>query len=276
MVGAVIRHRRGWQMRTGNLAGCGTPKERDFMTRLILACLFLLGMMGTATGMASARQTGTDVDIAAISETVLAADPEGLAARLETPPDDAVLPEGFINPPSGVSENAEIIEEFTGVVGGINNIEGAISNVSHAFETDPAIVPGLFSTGIITYVVTDAAIDAGVVDVYEMNAQQRVGTATPASGAESGATPSAVAPDSSVQRIDINGTEAILVTVGVDLGGVSAILQNVAVPIGNTLVIGTVLVADQGEVDQEQVLAFAEELTLAGAEHLGTVAQGVQ
>ncbi|MDQ3653497.1 MAG: hypothetical protein M3457_00260, partial [Chloroflexota bacterium] len=241
------------------------------MTRLILACLFLLGMMGTVTGMASARQTETNVDIAAISETVLEAGPEALAAGLETPPDDAILPEGFINPPSGVSENAEIIEQFTGVVGGINNIEGATSNVSHAFETDPAIVPGLFSTGIITYVVTDAAIDAGVVDEYEMNALQRVGTATPASGAESGATPSAVAPESSVQRIDINGTEAVLATVNIGLGGVSAILQNVAVPVGNTLVIGTVLVADQGEVDREQVLAFAEALTLAGVEHLGTV-----
>ncbi len=40
------------------------------------------------------------------------------------------------------------------------------------------------------------------------------------------------------------------------------------------MAIGTVLIADQDAVDQEEVRGFAEALTLAGVEHIGTVAEG--
>lgn len=241
------------------------------MSRLILVCAFLLGMLFTASGVATAQETGTDVDIAAIGETVLAGDPESIVAGLEVLPDDADLPEGFINPPSGVSENADIVEEFTGAIG---QMDGSIGTVNHAFDTDPAIVPGIISSGIVTYIVTDEEITAEDLDEFEEGASQGLTGATPEAGS-SAATPG-ITSEGNVQRIDLGGTEAVLLTVGVELGGVNAVVQIIAVPVGNSMVIGTVLVADQGEIDQDLVLGFAEALTLTGVEHLGTVAAGTQ
>lgn len=239
------------------------------MSRLILACAFLFGMMLTATGAATAQETISDVDVAAIGETVLAADPEALATGLETPPDDAALPEGFINPPSGVPANAEIIDQFTGEVG---EIEGSIATVNQGFDTDPEIVPGLISAGILTYIVADQEITPEALDDFEEGARESFSGDM---NADDSGTPAAIAPEGSVERIDLAGGEAVVITVGVAQGGVDVVVQIVAVPVGNTMVIGTVVVADQGEVDRDVVLGYAEELSLAGATHLGTVAEGV-
>ena len=94
-------------------------------------------MLG-ATGAATAQGADTDVDIAAVGEAVLAAEPDAFATRLETPPDDALLPEGFLNPPSGKVESAEIIEQFTGAIG---EIEGSVATINHGFDTDPDLLP---------------------------------------------------------------------------------------------------------------------------------------
>lgn len=241
------------------------------MSRLFLVLVFLMGMMLGASGAASAQETAIDIDIAATGEIVLAADPDALATALETPPDDSLLPEGFMNPPSGEPENAEIIEQFTGAIG---DIEGTVATVNHGFDTDSAVVPGLISAGIMTYIVTDAEITAEDLDEFEEGASEGLDTGTPEAATE--ATPAGLSPQGAVKRIDIGGAEAIVITVSVEQGGVSVSVQIAAVPVGNTMVIGTVLIADQGEVDQEQVLGFAEALTLAGVDHLDTVAEGAQ
>jgi len=242
------------------------------MSRLILVCTFLFGMMLPSSGVVTAQETATDVDVAAIGESVLQVDPNSLLIGLETPPDDANLPEGFINPPSGIPQNADLVEEFAG---GFGDVEGAIGSIIQGFDTDPAIVPGLISSGILTYFVTEETIGPEALDRFEEGVSQGLDSAeaTPVGG-----TPAAGGPASevNVQRIDIGGTEAVVLTVGVELGAVAAVVQVVAVPVGNTLVVGTVVVVDQGEVDQEQVLSLAEALTLAGVEHIGTVAESAQ
>lgn len=255
-----------------------TFMEGDSMSRLLIASVFLMGMMISATGAATAQETGTDVDVAATGEAVLAADPDALVTGLETPPDDALLPEGFMKPASGVSENAEIAEQLAGTILDVANLDGVLSNVSYGFDTDPSTVPGLLSAGVIAYIVTDTEITAEDFDSYEDRAGQGLEGGTPEAEAEaaSKATPTTPPSEANVQRIDFGGGEAVVVTVGVELGAVNAVVQIVAVPVGNTMVIGTVLIADQGEVDQEQVLGFAEALTLAGVEHIGTVAEGAQ
>jgi len=246
------------------------------MSRLFLVCTFLFGMMLASSGVVTAQETATDVDIAAIGESVLAADPELMVTGLESPPDDASIPEGFINPPSGVAANAEIVDPLTGT---FENFEGAIGNVSHGFDTDPTVVPGLISSGILTYIVTDGPIDENALNQIEEQLGQGLNAATPAAEATSeGATPSASGPttEGQVERVEVGGADAIVTSVSAELGAVNGTIQIVAVPVGNTLVIGTVVVADQGEVDPEQVLGFAEALTLAGVEHIGTVAEGAQ
>lgn len=224
-----------------------------------------------ATGAATAQGTDTDVDIAAVGEAVLAAEPDAFATRLETPPDDALLPEGFLNPPSGEAENAEIIEQFAGAIG---EIEGSVATINHGFDTDPDVVTGLISAGILTYIVTEDEITADDLDNYEAGASEGLAAGTPEAGSE--ATPMGLVPQGSVERIDIGGAEAVVLTVGIEQGGITILVQVVAVPVGNTMAIGTVLIADQDAVDQEEVRGFAEALTLAGVEHIGTVAEGAQ
>ncbi len=246
------------------------------MSRILLVLSLLAGMMLSAASVASAQDTATDVDVAAIAETVLGVDPAALVTGLETPPDNAELPEGFINPPSGVAENADLAERLTGAIG---DIDGAIGNVYHAFDTNPEVVPGLLNSGILSYIVTDEEITAEVLDEFEDDASQGLDPATPAADAPTdGATPAATGPTSegTVERFELGGAEAVIIEAGVQLGGINAVVQIVAVPVGNTMVIGTVMVADQGEVDADAVRTFAEDLTLAGVSHLGTVAEGAQ
>jgi len=226
--------------------------------RLLLVLTFLLGAVLSTSGMIAAQET--DIDIAAVSEVVLAADPDAVAAGLETPPDDADLPEGFFNPPSGTPENAEIAEALVLPVG---ELDGAVASINHAFDVDPDVVPGLISAGYINFVVAEEEITDDELDDFEEGA---------ASSFEEDTTGVA----GSVSRIDLGGVEAVAITVVTEEAGISAVVHLVAVPVGHTLVIGTALVADQGTVDPDDVLPFAEALTLAGVAYLETVAEDAQ
>jgi hypothetical protein len=226
----------------------------------------LFGLVLTSASAVAAQSTpttgdaspvATDVDIAAISEAVLEADPETLVEALATPPDDSDLPEGFLNPASGTPENADLVDAFTSEIA---EIEGTVGNVNQAFDTDPSVVPGLISAGVLTYIVTDEEITSDDLDDFE-------------EGAGGGFEGEAAGSEGSVDRITVGDTDAVLITVSTEESGVTAVVQIVALPVGNTMVIGTVVVADQGEVLPDDVLPFAEELTLAGASHLGTVAE---
>lgn len=228
--------------------------------------------MLSVAGVATAQETATDVDVASIAETAIAADPAALVTGLETPPDDAELPEGFINPSSDGSVSAEVVEQLRGTTEALVDLDDMIGNVSHGFDTDPEIVPGLFSAGVITYIVADREITSEDLDLLEERARQDVDGGTPVA---SSSTPE-VDSEGSVQRIELGGSDAVSLTVAANLGVVNGVVQIVVVPVGNTMVVGTVLVADQGEVDADMVLPYAENLTLAGVSHLGTVAEGAQ
>lgn len=241
--------------------------------RMLLVLTFVLGALLSVVGAAAAQDPAPEIDIAAIGDVVLGTDPEALAVALETPPEDAGLPEGFVNPPSGTPEYAELVEEFAG---GIGEIEGAIGSTSHGFNTDPAVVPGLISTGIITYIVAEEEITAEDLDDFEEGASERPERATPAAVAEvDGATP-ALETDIAVERFELGGAEAVVITFSVELGATSAVVQIVAVPVGNTMVMGSAVVADLGPVDAGEVQEFAEALTLAGVAHLAAVAEVTQ
>lgn len=229
------------------------------MSRLLIVLTLLFGVTLSASG-AAAQDTATDVDIAAIGEVVLEADPDALAEGLQTPPDDADLPEGFINPPSGTPENAELAEAL---VLPVDDMEGAVASVNHAFDVEAGALPGLINAGYLNYVISEDEINGDDLDDFE-------------EGAAGGLEGSAEGIEGTVDRIDIGGVEAVTITVVTEQEGVSAVVQMVAVPVGNTMVIGTALVADQGTVDPDEVQPFAEELTLAGASYLEVVAEDAQ
>jgi len=223
---------------------------------LLFAMLFGLSLSTAPMVVAQAE----DVDVAAVSESVLEADPEALVEGLAEPPADEDLPEGFLNPPSGTPANADLAESFELPT---SDIEGAIGSVNFPFDTDPEVIPGLISAGYLNYIVVEDEITDDMLEDFKTGAEEGLGT--PAAGIES-----------TVEDITVGDTDGVLITVVTTQSGASAVVQLVALPVGNTFVIGTALVADQGEIDPADVQTHAEDLTLAGVAYLGTVAEGAQ
>lgn len=226
------------------------------MRRLLLVFAMLFGIVLTTAPLAAAQSD--DVDVAGVAESVLDADPEALVEGLEAPPADEDLPEGFINPPSGTPANEEIGEAFALPV---SELEGSIASVNFAFDTDPDIIEGLLSGGYLNYVVLEEEVTEEDLDEFKSGAEQ---------GMEEAADDTV---EFALEDIEIGGSEAVLITVTTTESGASAVVQMVAVPVGNTFVVGTVLVADQEEVDAASVQTYAEDLTLAGIGYLGTLAE---
>lgn len=224
---------------------------------LVLAMLF--GVVLTTAPLAAAQDE--EVDVTAISETVLDADPEALVEGLEEPPADEDLPEGFINPPSGTPENADLAESFELPT---SEFPGAVGSVNFPFDTDPDVIPGLISAGHLNYIVTDDEITDDMLEDFKKGAEEELADATDESI------------EATVEDITVGETDGVLITVVTTQEGASAVVQVVALPVGNTFVIGTALVADQEEIDADEVQTHAEELTLAGVAHLGTVAEDAQ
>ncbi len=204
-----------------------------------------------------AVSTTEEIDILAIAGIVLDADPEVLLDGLEEPPADRELPEGFLNPPSGVPANAEVVDAFAIPV---DELDGALGSFSHAFDTDGAVIEGLLSAGVINYIVVEAEITERELDEFEDGASGGLDTG------DAGLT-------GTVDRVDVSGQDAVLITVELEDAGIFGAVQVIALPVGNTLVIGTVVVADVGEVDADGVYDLAEALTLAGVTHLEAVAE---
>jgi hypothetical protein len=223
---------------------------------LVFAMLFGLSL---STAPLAAAQ-GEDIDIAAVSETVLDAEPEALVEGLAEPPADEDLPEGFLNPPNGTPENADLAESFELPV---SEFEGAVGSVNFPFDTDPDVIPGLISAGYLNYIVAEEEITDDQLEEFKTGAEEGLGT--PDASIES-----------SVEDITVGDTDGVLITVVTTQDDASAVVQLVALPVGNTFVIGTALVADEGEIDAADVQTLAEDLTVAGVAHLGIVAEDAQ
>lgn len=222
--------------------------------------LLLIGLV-LSTGNAVAAQeieTETTADIDTVAEAVLAVEPEDLAVALEEAPTDADLPEGFLAPVGGIPENAEVVDAFAT---GIGELDGAVGNVTHGFDTDPAIVPGVASSGILTYITADEEISDSDLDDFQDGIEQGMDD------------PSSAFSDASVDRVEIQGADAVLVTLGLEQQGTSVVLQMLAIPVGNTMVVATVLVVDTAAVDAAEVEPLTAELVVAGVNYLGTVAE---
>ena len=226
------------------------------MSRILAFVTLLLGVALSSTGAVAAQTPSADVDVASVRKAVLAANPAALVAALGTPPGDAELPEGFVNPPSGTPESAGLGDVFAFSLG---EDETAVGSVNHAFQTDSSVVPGLVSQGFLTYIVQDAEITEDALAAFEELARQNVDTGDDAT-------------EASVQRVGMGGTQTVQISVVTEVSGISATVQFVAIPVGNTMVISMVLSANQSALDPAELLPFAEALALAGVQHLGTVA----
>ena len=223
--------------------------------------MLLMGLV-LSTGNAVAAQeieTETTADVDAVAESVLAVDPEDLAVALEEAPTDADLPEGFLAPVDGTPENAEVVDAFSS---GLGELEGAVGNVTHGLDTDPDVVPGMLSSGILTYITADEEISDSDLDDFQDGIEEGLDSS---SGTFS---------EGSVDRVEVQGTDAVLVTLVLEEEGTSVVVQMLAIPVGNTMVVATVLVVDTTTVDAADVEPFTAELAVAGVNYLGTVAEG--
>jgi hypothetical protein len=205
-------------------------------------------------GPAVAAQDAAELE--AIAEVVLQADEADLVAALEEPITDRDLPGGFLAPVDGVPENAEIIDAF---VSGMGDLGGVATPVNQGLDTDPDLIPGLLSTAVITYLVADQEITGDDLEDF-------------ASGVEEGLTDDP-AMEGTVEQAELFGSDAVLTTLTLEQDGVFVVVQMLAIPVGSTMVVGTLLTADQAEVDPTDILPLTEDLTVAGVEYLGTAAE---
>ena len=58
---------------------------------------------------------------------------------------------------NGTPENQDLVASFEG---GLGQVDNAVGQVTHGFDTDPSVIPGEISAGILTFVVTEDEITA--------------------------------------------------------------------------------------------------------------------
>jgi hypothetical protein len=233
--------------------------------------LLLLAMIASLSfAVAPVAMAQDDIDLTSISETVLDADLQTLITALETPMANEELPAGFSNAtymdPETATGNEGVLPS--------SELEGSEGSVAYMVEWDPANVDGTpeadasptaegFSIRIATlnYVFFDDEISSDDLDDFKAEVEKSLQT-------EEGA-------ESSVETVEMSGSDAVLLTYQIDDGNVQSIVQMVALPVGNTMVISMIVEAGS-EVDAEALQTASEELALSGATYLGTVAESAR
>lgn len=228
----------------------------------LLVALIVMSIFSLPVSYSAVVFQENNLEITEIGDYAMAVDPEVLAAALEIPPQNAILPEGFSNPVLGEPKNADVIEQFTDELG---QVQGSIATIHHGFDTDPEIVNGLISAGILTYIVSDQEITSEALEEFEDGVDEGLADGNSSISGTSG----------TVQSIVVGGVEATAITFSLEQDGINVVVQIVAVPVGNVMTVGTAFIADQGNVEADLVRVFAEDLALAGADELGQTAQAL-
>jgi hypothetical protein len=225
--------------------------------------LFIFALVASfALSAAPVAMAQDEVDIEAVAETVLAADLDTLLADMETPMADDALPAGF----SGATfmEPGEAGSEMGAIPA--DDLEGSEGSIAYMLDYAPGGAEGTPAAGAmsfgfasVNYVFVDEEITEDDLKDFREGAEEGV-----ASEEEGTAT---------VEEIEVNGTDAVLLTFLLEEDGVTSVVKMVAVPVGNTMVMAMVAEA-ASEVDEDAVYAAAEELTFASIAHLGETAEG--
>jgi len=204
----------------------------------------------------------TTIDIESIAETVLDADPDDLVDALGDEFPDAALPPGFVNPPPG--EDSVLDELLGGPLFDFSRdpAPGQVGEASFSFDTEDDDVPGLFNGGGISYLVLDHEITRGEMRIISVGFE----TALEEEEATSEDTALEVAME------DLGGVESVSVSLASEDAGVTTVLHLYMVPVGNVLVVTWVMVADFRDFDTGEVQHHANDLAVAAALHLETVA----
>jgi hypothetical protein len=179
---------------------------------------------------------------------------------MEEPIADADLPEGF--------SNAEVVDpeaaDEMDLVLPTEDLEFSEGSVAYNVDYEPDTTGFAIGLSSLNYIFVDGEISEDDMDDFREGATQ---------GLEEDTTGADVA----VEDIEINGVTGVLISYELEEEGIISIVQMIALPVGNTMVLGMVVAAsDDPQLNGGQILTDAENLVLAGVDHLGAVAEDAQ
>lgn len=222
-----------------------------------VALLVSLMMASSAVVAQTPESDFSGVDIEAVAETTLNTDLETLTAAMEEPMADSALPAGFSNatfvdPSTATSEDLVLPTE---------DLEFAEGSAAYTVDYEPESNGMVIGFSSLNYVFVGDEITQEDLDDFSEGASGGLGDDV--SGAET-----------SIEDIQINGVDAVLISYELDEDGILSVVQMIAIPVGNTMVLGMVVAAsDDPSLNAGTIKADAENLVLAGIDHLGVVAE---
>lgn len=245
--------------------------------RLIILFSVLVSVMLASTTTIAAQSSAPDV--AAISKSVLSANPQALIEGLQTPMSNRALPKDFSDAKFHDIEGKSTPAAATPVSGstssdclydasGLKGTEGA---VGYSVVGDTAAIGVPYVCASINYVVfNEKALGSHPLADFKSGIQEGL-----QSSAGEG-TPDAQGGIAKVVDVKVAGEDAVLLTYTLKSQGTSVVVQTLALPVGNVFVISLVTLGDVNKVDSGAAETYANDLTVAAIEHLGTVAEGAQ
>lgn len=226
----------------------------------------------------AAPQPESPIDVDAVSGDVQLIDAATLIEELQTPPLPSDLPGNyfdgatFIDP--SVAPTSGPTREQLGVIpfdeeAAILNVEGSVTYIVRAV---PEAFGGAASTNSLSYVIVDPVelvdpvnnedtLDEIVDGIEESFEQDQSGGLRLVDITE-------VDNDAGEDDTLLAGVSGRLVTYTLEADGASAAAQLYIVPVGNVFIFSLVTVGDDGPVDYRDLSQPAEDLTVAGIEHL--------
>ncbi len=237
--------------------------------RMFIFFSVIVSLMLASTSTIAAQTSALDVP--AIAKSVLSADPSALLDGLQTPMRNQALPDGFSDaeyrditgtstPEAGTDTSKECLYDATGLP-----VEGAIG---YSLTVDVQRLKATDACASVTYLVfKESDLGSTPLKDYRKGIEESIaGQATPTASNPNGAI---------LTDTVISGAEAVLLTY-VDNNNSFAVSQTLGLPIGTVFVITVVAIGDKTRVNAEQVESYANELTVAAINHLGTIADGAQ
>ncbi len=236
--------------------------KRFFVLFSVVASLLL------ASTSTFAAQSG-NVDVAGIGKDVLAANPKALLDGLQTPMRNSALPKGFSDATySDIS--ATPAANSKDCLYNASNLSGTEGAVGYTVAADTTELGVPYVCASINYVVFNVN-ELGNTPLKDFKKGVMEGL-----GATGQGTPDAQGGLAKVIDTKVAGEPAVLLTYSLNSKGTSVVVQTLAIPVGNVFVISLVTYGDTGKVDSKAAATYANELTVAAIDHLGTVAKSAK
>lgn len=226
---------------------------------IIIGVLLSLLMVSPSLVAAQDKHQATDgPDIATIGQAVEETDPETLLADLQTPPRARALPDGFTKATYVDTTTSKGVAASDCLYDASGNSD-IIGGVGYTLDVDTSVIDYKYTCASINLIVFDPeVIGSDALDQFKEGA------------AQSAATPASNGGVTKVTDTTVDGEDAVLITYTLKQDSSNVVVQSVAIPVGNVFVVTLVSVGDTGRVPAADVEQIANDLAIAGIEHLAT------